>query len=410
MKRTLRTIIIACILANLVLGAPFFVKTSEMVSNSPAMSGLIQLVDMLNRADVDTRPLTQALVQHALHQEGPDAGGVFLIDGLSGSTLVPGKGLKGFTKYGSTIIDVDDQLTHTILPATVINYLGNRQFLDGQIPNQSANTAIHELLHAMAFRTGCLKGSQDDEEELVTSLSSDVELKLFIYLIFQSGNQATALRLYNDMARSIAQNLSTNKKWSPCYQILGMTKSVLTFEFTGVVTELQERGGAFLAGKVTTGNLISGSFTYHVGAQDIVPADSSLGQYHFRTVPSGISVTISGSAGRLTFATDAIRFDGIALTVIVENGSGIIPSDVFTVVGFGSSTNWPLPTIGDNLVGIGLADVSPPLTMVKSDALPACLNLAAENQNVGTVYSSDSVRGYSITFRITDLTKCPQLR
>lgn len=204
---------------------PRVVCATEMTSNNDAAGGMNDLLDILADAGINTAPLEEALAQNQFHQEGDNAGGILITGGGEGVEFSPSR--RPYP-YDGKLVLVNDSFTHVVLKEDAITDLANRNFVQtGSQLNNSALTAIHELTHAMIFRTQCFTGSPTREEVLVgaPNLESDIGTRLTIFLLSQAGNHSLALRLYDRLVEDITSKLTMNPLWRGCYAILGLPGS-----------------------------------------------------------------------------------------------------------------------------------------------------------------------------------------
>lgn len=74
--------------------------------------------------------------------------------------------------------------------------------------------------------------------------------------------------------------------------------ALVTIQIEAVVDSVQDEGD-YLEGKITPGDIITGSYTYDLSAVDSNPS-SSIGVYEYRMVDVGMSLSVAGCE----FATD----------------------------------------------------------------------------------------------------------
>lgn len=195
--------------------AQIVVRTSGMISNNEAYNGMKDLLRLLDNAGIIIVPLEDVLNSSVFHQEGADAGGLTLANGDFGVTFRPARrGPVGLTLYNNTLVIIDDSFTHIIFNKDTINDLRDRKFSEASgLLRDTADTAIHELLHAMIFRTRCFQGSRETEEGLVANdLTPDIKTTLTIYFTVQNGNITAAQRLYDILVTRASDSLQ--KKWT----------------------------------------------------------------------------------------------------------------------------------------------------------------------------------------------------
>ena len=143
---------------------PVIVLPSQ--NNTAVQQGAAALFDFIEGRDIRVDDLRSALSQNETHQEGVKAGGLLLDPGTDAIFFKVPATFSRFSDLG--IVVFLDSITHIIFHEPEIQTLLARDFTGGRLSlTPSANTVLHEYLHAMIFRSGCFQGSISTEETLV---------------------------------------------------------------------------------------------------------------------------------------------------------------------------------------------------------------------------------------------------
>lgn len=214
------------------------ITTSSMTPNLPAFDGLQELVDLLSDNGIVTSPLDLALKGLELHLEGPEADGLFLPDGTNSCDVVTGVFFPAMpalpVRVCFRLVGISDFNTHIVLKQDTISMLTKtpRNFLgcegEESLLCKTADTAIHELLHAMVARTACftwVKFVEEGDESLVRDVTARIKAKVQISLLSDAGDDANASRLQALYGKSIANSLKTYPKGKACFEILGLVNT-----------------------------------------------------------------------------------------------------------------------------------------------------------------------------------------
>jgi hypothetical protein len=135
-----------------------------------AFDGAIALMDVLEEAGIDTQSLTQSLINTEFHRSGLEAGNVALFSPNIAVTFVPGEG-RFFTcipPFFICWISNNTSQNHIILADSseqpiLSNLISQRFFSQSGPILDSATTVVHELIHAIIFRTGCFTDFSNEE-------------------------------------------------------------------------------------------------------------------------------------------------------------------------------------------------------------------------------------------------------
>jgi hypothetical protein len=203
------------------------VRTSAMVPNVGASSGLTDLVGLLDSSGLNIAHLVTTMKDNKLHTEGSSEAAGLLLDPRSGEfgLNIPAKQhpLFDFFPYNNVLILEDDAFTHNVHQLEAIHDLRTRLFFDGSLVKGTVNTVIHELLHAMVFRTQCLHG---DDEDMVRALADSVTTRLSAYKDLLDNQPSAATRLFSQLVSTVTQDLATHKTWKACYDLLDVAASL----------------------------------------------------------------------------------------------------------------------------------------------------------------------------------------
>ncbi len=211
--------------------------TGSMTPNTSAFDGLRELVDLLSDNGIETSPLDLALEDVELHLEGPDAGGLLLPTTANGCSEGDATGLF-LPKFPFSPFWVCNEMayftdlnTHIVLKQNTITMLTEtpRSFLRSPPENESrlletADTAIHELIHAMIARTSCfILLPWGSDELLVRDITARIIEKVQLSLMSDAGVDNSGLqRLYGV---AIANSLHTYPEGRGCFEILGLVNT-----------------------------------------------------------------------------------------------------------------------------------------------------------------------------------------
>jgi len=171
------------------------VFVGSFVPNATLRSAIFALLRELEIKGIGTSALRAALLNTDVHQEVIDTQGLAVVEG--GVTFNPY--WTGITYYNGYWVMLD-AYSHIVLRTDQAAYLlnGNLIFPNGSLSTGS-ETAVHELLHAMIFWSGCfvppLLNGASAEETLVTALSEAVYAKHRGDLATFQASQGSALRL-----------------------------------------------------------------------------------------------------------------------------------------------------------------------------------------------------------------------
>lgn len=297
--------------------------TSEMSVNQGALDGLGQLLELLKASGLNIAPFQETLKRYKLHEEGGESLGIRLVDGDEGITFVPPRflGMRPVL-YGGRLVLVNDDFVHTVLGAEVIRDLTRQDFLSTPLLlRNTANTAVHELLHGLVSRTECFKGSRNEEEDLVgANLSNDISGRITIYLRLKNGEAAAAQRQYSKSVSDVSDKLKQHPGWQRCYDLLGVASSL---------PEIREASPSQIASAGPTGGAtVGGAMTGAVDAYSLMSKKGARWTY-------GITIETGGqqSRGTYTVANEgeaqfaglrAVRFSDKADmgSGVAEGGSG----------------------------------------------------------------------------------------
>ncbi|MEX2145107.1 MAG: hypothetical protein WD712_01900 [Candidatus Spechtbacterales bacterium] len=187
-------------------------------ANEEAVLGSHDLLTELADQGVIVDDLMDALKDHDMYIEGTkDVSELLITPGLNAVIFFPRKGAQFFTttpydENGDGITDhyvvILDNDTHVLHRAHHVNAFINRNFFVGNILNNSSRTLVHELLHAVIFRTNCFVGTRDDEEVFVEDMLSVLDAKL-----------STNTTFYNAL---LSQTLSDFPQGEDCLDRLGL--------------------------------------------------------------------------------------------------------------------------------------------------------------------------------------------
>lgn len=169
-----------------VMKAGSLVFSGFMTPNAEAKSAMFDLLYLLKDRGVLVDDLHSTLNNHDLHKEGTESGGALITVNTKATTVFPIHPLIPFTAYdqnnngwADTFIIFLDNDTHSIHKPSDIEELIAKNFIqDNGRLTESASTAIHELIHAVIFRTSCFGGSISEEENFVTRVESLINLKI----------------------------------------------------------------------------------------------------------------------------------------------------------------------------------------------------------------------------------------
>jgi hypothetical protein len=139
--------------------------------------------------------------------------------------------------------------------------------------------------------------------------------------------------------------------WPP-----GASAALVTIEIEAVVDEVGDPHG-YLGGRITSGDTVTGSYTYDTSTADSNPSSQGADYRHYQA-PCGISLSVGG----FEFRTDPGNVD--FLIQIIDDYP---PEDNYLVR---SRNNLPLPD-GTYVGGISWVLEDPSGTALSSDALPA---------------------------------------
>lgn len=243
MSRTARRMLAACACLALLMPArggaarvrPL--RTSSMIPNTDAQTGLRSLVDLLRASGIKTPLLDGTLLVNEVHQEGPEAGGFLLasgtVDGAFG-VMFPACGdprdrIPCAERYGSVLrgtfllVLLDDPNTHIVLEAEAISDLRTR---GDRLYSTNMPVVVHELFHAMNFRTRCFTGTVAAEEALAPIISFDLTDRLAAYRKLLGCDLAGAEADLNFLRRLVGPELIQHPEWRECYDSLGVTNDL----------------------------------------------------------------------------------------------------------------------------------------------------------------------------------------
>ena len=191
------------------------VQADRMTNNEPAVEGLRNLVQLLRASGLRTSDLEAALVGLGIHEEGAPAAGLILADQDSSVTLLRRRTFyNGFSVFSSN--------PHIVFRGTVIKDLEDKEFgLSSLDLNESAKTAIRELLRVMIFRTRCFEGNADDQKNLVHTLEGHIATKASAALLAEAGDFTTAINMQKELNNFIPELLRRQRTWKTCYAALG---------------------------------------------------------------------------------------------------------------------------------------------------------------------------------------------
>jgi hypothetical protein len=157
--------------------------------------------------------------------------------------------------------------------------------------------------------------------------------------------------------------------------------------------------GSVLAGAISVGDVITGTYVYESTALDTNPAPT-VGDYQHTTAPFGITL----NAGGLLFRTNPTN---VNFLVEIVNDHGIPPSDAYLVVSYNNIFDIAVPAEMESLIAWQLDD--PTLTALSSEALPTVPPVLADWQsNVGLTIESRSFEGgeFLIRAHVTSANLC----
>jgi len=210
------------------------------LTNKPAEDSLYNLLIELESRGVIVEDLRTALNNHDIHTE--ETGGLLLAEGDDAVTFFPfsldpfKSGLSFYKESGSflySLVVIIDKNTHALHRADHVDALINQDFFSGDILSNSSRTFVHELLHAVIFRTNCFIGTRDDEEVFVEQMLSIIDAKL------------SSSVLYNTF---LSQTLSQFPQGEDCLDRLGLEP--ISQE---IISQTQENVTGFISNTVRFG-------------------------------------------------------------------------------------------------------------------------------------------------------------
>lgn len=196
-----------------------FVSTSSFTPNTAMTAAVANLLSFVRPWGVDTTSLSSAVSSNGFHRDVTDTNNIdFGLTAGTGDTLTPTPRITHLRRF--LFVDVNDGLTHIILSGADVDILLSRNYgtlrrSGGAVLNPAASTALHELTHAMIFRTRCFTGSLADEEKLVQALESAIIARV----------SADERGLAYDLARA------RGDRGDACIDLLGLATSRVTIDF-----------------------------------------------------------------------------------------------------------------------------------------------------------------------------------
>lgn len=189
MTRPTRAALISLVLFTCIPGgAGAQSRFKALTNNQPLKDSVSALLPVVQLRGIRTAAFDSALSQSGFHREGADTSGGLMRATDSGPCgLTPGEGLTflptvaRFTVNCGNIYSLDSS-THTILNTSDVDQLIARAYRagGGAVPAgaeffslaTSSSTVLHELTHAMIYRTRCFSGPVNAEETLVGLLEA----------------------------------------------------------------------------------------------------------------------------------------------------------------------------------------------------------------------------------------------
>ena len=162
--------------------------------------------------------------------------------------------------------------------------------------------------------------------------------------------------------------------------------TLITIEIEGVVDSVRDTGN-YLEGKIKTGDIITGFYTYESTTPDSSPLDPVVGHYYHYNPPAGISLTVGG----LNFKTDPAN---INFLVGVGNDG---PSDIYWLVSY---NNLALSN-GTSVYSISWQLNDPTGSVFSSDALPTTAPVLDDWQSGNLLRLYGERAGYIIDAHVT---------
>lgn len=335
------------------------------LTNPEAENGLSDLLDELENRGVIVDELRTALMNHDLHAEGT-LGSQFLslAPGLEAVTFFPrpdfpSLALLGITPYdedgnGSvdTYVVILDNDTHALHTEEDIGKLIAKDHFENGGLRESASTVMHELFHALIFRTGCLAGSIEDEEEIAAKFEVIIKAKI--------------IGLRDLLAEQIAINLGGGD----CLDRLGLLSSLpdlppktISDQAEAANPDIEVGGGDTI--HVVWRALSSGAFrVFHQRSEDLGETFTASEQI---SVGEGDtpSVAATGSNAYITYIAPAISGSHAVLHRSTDGGATFSAPVILST---GTASNGPDVAADGNIVAVVWAEAGSTLVSVSSDS------------------------------------------
>lgn len=305
--------------------------------NVLAKEGLFGLLNELQANGISIEELITALEQSEIHQEGIEAGGVFIQNEAEAVTSIP----QGILYDSGLIIHLDINTSHIILRAQEINTLINGNFYDGDDKlTESASTVIHELLHAMFYMTSCFTGSVENEESIISALENLIKAKVD----FDIGSPAT-------------EQFIVGLGGGDCLNILGLTQPSNNasawpmFQFDPQHTGRSTDDTAISLPEVPTwiyqvGGMITSSPSI-VG--DVAYFGSSDGKVHKFDATTGIGEVIYSTGPSLW---SAAAISGSTIYIVGASTLGVQTAYLYALNATDGTEAWPPIPLGSGSAGV----------------------------------------------------------